>query len=390
MDALRARSPAPFFPLVDALRAFAALSVLVYHLIAHWDWTAFPTSGPLAWFRGGWMAVDVFFVISGFVIGLSAFARLEAQGSGFRAGFLRSRLVRIVPLHWLTLAAFIVLVEPALVRKPDFWPDLATHLLFVHNWFFDWNGSINGPNWSLGTEMQFYVLMLLAAPWLAKARPWRIALAFIAIAWTWRWGAFALLLPGPLDRAYMAQTQLPGMLDEFAMGLLLARFVRAEAGRSLLARMRNDARLRWTWAAGAALSWWLLFTVYMQHDYWEVPAMAVFFRTGLAACAALALLLLCGWPMPRRPVFTAVPLYLGQVSYGIYLWHLPVLFLLGRHTQLEPLTALAIAVPATVGMAALTWHLVERPLLRREAIRASRRAGHTCLPEVNRREMSAT
>ncbi|MGZ5272097.1 MAG: acyltransferase family protein [Ramlibacter sp.] len=354
-----------FFPLVDALRAFAALTVLVYHLIAHWDWQSFPASGPLAWFRGGWMAVDLFFVMSGFVIGLSAFSRLDVQGAGFRAGFLRNRLARIVPLHYLTLVAYVLLIEPSLWGRPDFWPDVLAHLLFIHNTVPAYFGAINGPNWSIGTEMQFYLLMALAAPWLCRTRPWRFAVLFVAIAWAWRWGAHALLLPGPLDRAYMAQTQLPGMLDEFAIGLLLARFVRAPAGQAFLARIATDPRTRIACVALAAACWWALLAIYLGHDYWEVPAMAVFFRTGVASCAAVSLLLLCGWPQPKHRAVVRAALYLGKASYGIYLWHLPVLFFLGRHTRLEPLAALLVAAPATVGLAALTWHLVEKPLLRR-------------------------
>lgn len=355
------------FPWLDAARAFAALSVLVYHLIAHWDWTGFPASGPLAWFRGGWMAVDLFFVISGFVIGLSAFSRIDAHGSGFRAGFLRARLARIVPLHVLTLLAYVALVEPSLIQRADFWPNLGAHLLFVHNLFFDWYGAINGPNWSLATEMQFYLLMALAAPWLRRARPGSIALASIGIAWAWRWGAWALYQPGPQDVAYMAQTQLPGMLDEFAIGLLLARFVRAPSGQAFLRRLAADARRRCALLALAALGGWAVVSLEQAWDYWEWPAMAVFFRTALAACAALLVLALCGWPPPKRGVLAAGALYLGKVSYGIYLWHLPVLFLLGQHSELEPWQALLVAVPATVALAALGWHAVEQPLLRRWA-----------------------
>jgi len=360
------------FPLLDLLRAFAALTVLVYHFIAHWDWTEFPSSGPLAWFRGGWMAVDLFFVISGFVIGQSAFHRLDAHGRGFRGGFLRARLARIVPLHVVTLLAFVVVVEPALVRQDDFWPNLAAHLLFVHNLSFDWYGAINGPNWSVGTEMQFYLLMALAAPCLRTARVWTIALLGIGVAWLWRWGAWALYQPRPLDIAYMAQTQLPGMLDEFAIGLLLARFVRAPSGQALLHRLGTHAPSRYALALLAALCWWVLFTLYQDHDYWGVPAMAVFFRTALALGAALVVLVLCGWPLPDAPRFTPAALYLGKVSYGIYLWHLPVLVLLGRHTELDPPVALMLAVAATIALAALTWHLVEQPVLARWS-RAGRR-----------------
>lgn len=353
------------FPLVDIVRGFAALSVLVYHLIPHWEWEAFPQSGPLVWFRSGWMAVDVFFVISGFVIGLSAFGRIDAQGRGFRADFLRARLARIVPLHYLTLLAFVLLVQPALPGQAGLAHDLLAHLLFVHNLFPGYYGSINGPNWSLGTEMQFYLLVALIAPWLRSARPWQFALLFVATAWAWRWGAHAMLGAADTDRAYMAQTQLPGMLDAFAVGLLLARFVRTAAGQSLLKLLGREARWRYALLALTALAWWALFSVYYAHHFWEERAMAVFFRTGLACCAAAVLVLACAWPMPKRRALVALPLYLGKISFGIYLWHLPVLLLLARHTRLEPLAALPLAVLCTVGLAALTWHLFEQPLLRR-------------------------
>lgn len=359
--AVRAR---PFFPLVDALRGFAAVSVVVYHLIAHWDWTAFPEGGPLAWFRAGWMAVDLFFVISGFVIGLAAFSGVEREGAAFRRGFMRSRLARIVPLHVLTLGVYVLAVEPQLRATPGFWPDFVAHLAFVHNLYFPFSGSMNGPNWSLAAEMQFYVVMAMAAPWLLRSPPWRFAALFVAIAWAWRDLAWHLTIPGPLDAAYMAQTQLPGMLDEFAVGLLLARFVRSEAGASAVDRLAHDGRLRWAGVALVALLWWGLFGIFLSHDFWAEGAMAVFFRTGIAGCTALVLLLLCAWPAPARLSAWQPLLYLGQVSYGIYLWHVPVLFLLGRYTHLAPWQALAFALPLVVALAALTWHGVEAPWLR--------------------------
>jgi peptidoglycan/LPS O-acetylase OafA/YrhL len=354
------------FPLIDVVRGFAALSVLVYHLIPHWEWDAFPSTGPLAWFRSGWMAVDIFFVISGFVIGLSAFGRLETHPGEFRGGFLRNRLARIVPLHYLMLAVFVLAIEPAVWQQEDFWANLGTHLLFLHNLFLPYAGAINGPNWSVATEMQFYLLIAFAAPWLARVSPWRLLVLFVALAWAWRWWVYlALGAPGPLDHAYLAQTQLPGMLDEFALGLLLARFVRTSAGQAVLARLGADARIRWALVVLTGLGWWALFGVYYANDYWQVAAMAVFFRTALACCAGATLLLACGWPVPKNRALVAVPLYLGKVSYGIYLWHLPVLLFLGQHTELAPAVALPLAIAATVGLAALTWHLFEQPLLRR-------------------------
>lgn len=103
--------------------------------------------------------------------------------------------------------------------------------MFVHNLNINLHGAINGSNWSLATEMQFYVLMLLVAPWIRTGRWWAIAAVFIGLAWAWRYGVTLFVQQssqlGPFP-VFVAATQLPGMLDEFVAGLLLARLVRSE------------------------------------------------------------------------------------------------------------------------------------------------------------------
>ncbi|MEZ5642604.1 MAG: acyltransferase family protein [Burkholderiaceae bacterium] len=75
-----------FFPFVDVLRAAAVVMVLVYHLIELFKWANFPTSGLLLGFRAGWVGVELFFVISGFVITLSCARNIEAYGArGYRS-----------------------------------------------------------------------------------------------------------------------------------------------------------------------------------------------------------------------------------------------------------------------------------------------------------------
>ncbi|MBB2167805.1 acyltransferase [Gluconacetobacter aggeris] len=100
------------FPFIDVLRGFAAISVVVYHVIMHFNWVGFPISGPLVWFRTGWMGVDLFFVISGFVISLSAFSTLDktTDRRKFLAHFARHRILRIVPLHYATCVVFVVYI----------------------------------------------------------------------------------------------------------------------------------------------------------------------------------------------------------------------------------------------------------------------------------------
>ena len=129
--------PRRFYPGIEILRGFAALMVLVYHVIAHGQWAAFPEQGPLLLFRMGWLGVDLFLVISGFVITLAVIGGVARSGdlAGFRRDFAARRWRRIAPLYFLTMLAFLFMVEPGLLLQG--WQTLAwhlgTHALFVHN-----------------------------------------------------------------------------------------------------------------------------------------------------------------------------------------------------------------------------------------------------------------
>jgi peptidoglycan/LPS O-acetylase OafA/YrhL len=358
-----------YFPSIDILRGFAALSVVVYHVIVYWNWQAFPENGLLSWFRIGWFGVDLFFVTSGFVIGLSAFAEIDRHGTtGFREPFWRRRIARIVPLHYLTCLIYVVFISPELLFN-KIWPNAISHLLFVHNLVPQWHGAINGVNWSLGAEMQFYLLMLLVAPWIRSGRVWQIALVLIGITWAWRFGAWYLMAPKDVDRAFALwrwATQLPGMLDEFAAGLLLARFVRSERGQHFLNAAASRRRLLVPVAGVAALLLWPLFTLYWEYSaFWFFPGMTTLFRTPLAAAGALLLLVACCLQSENWLRLTAPLRYLGTVSYGIYLWHLPVILSLKRINGLAPGPALALTIGLAVTFAAISWHYFEKPLIDR-------------------------
>jgi peptidoglycan/LPS O-acetylase OafA/YrhL len=124
------------------------------------------------------MGVDLFFVISGFVITLSAFSILEKNNlKKYRILFLKKRIARIVPLHYLTILVFLTFVMPAFLFE-RFWLNLFSHLSFVHNLVPSLHGGINGPNWTIATEMQFYALILLLAPWLRIVNVFKIILVY--------------------------------------------------------------------------------------------------------------------------------------------------------------------------------------------------------------------
>ena len=361
------------FPLIDVLRAFAALSVVVYHVIEHFKWDGFPIDGALVWFRIGWMGVDLFFVISGFVIGLSAFIRIDRNGvEGFRIPFIRHRLARIIPLHYLTCLIYAAFIVPELLFTHGFWWQVVTHALFIHNFFLEHQGGINGVNWSLAAEMQFYLLILLAAPWLRHARWWVILLAGVGIAWTWRSIAFATIdITGSwgVFPLFMAATQLPGMLDEFAFGILLARFVLSERGKELMAAA---ARHAWGLPLLASLLLWGMFSIFwLDATYWDSWVMVVLFRTLMALTWAACILAVATIRSRILHLLTMPLRYLGTISYGIYLWHLPVILALKRIPWLTADRALPVVIVLTLIFASVSWHYFERPLLLRYTRRAN-------------------
>ncbi len=346
----------------------AALLVVVFHVIHVGKWTAFPTWGPALLFQFGWVGVNIFLVISGFVITLSALDGFARHGRGFRASFAAHRLARILPLYLLTSVVYLAIAQPGWLHDTrGAAMQIGSHLAFVHNLHPDTHGSINGPTWTIGLEMQFYVFVLCATPWLARMWGLKSLVAAFAMAALFRYAVTLWLVPGqaavPLQFIYT--TQLPGVMEHFALGITLA-IAMWETPR-LLARRLTPTWFNWIlWTAMAAL----LFTLLMQllwtkHlVYWTRTAVIVGFPALLAlGCAALLGSAIC-YPTPQHRALQPLR-YLGRISYGLYLWHMPVLLLVMAHApQVQGSFLLAVVVLCTFLLSAASWHTVELPLIR--------------------------
>lgn len=332
-----------YIPAIDGLRAVAVTSVILFHL--------WPGSLP-----GGFTGVDIFFVISGYVVTGSLVGRDFASLGQLTAYFYARRLMRIMPA---LLAMLLATLLAAQLFIPDAW--LSNSLTQVGRFaFFGLSNvvlatdtdSYFGPqaaynpfthSWSLGVEEQFYLFFPFILWWHHKLHSGPKAVRLVAIL-----SAASLLLCAALSI----------FAPKFAFYLIFPRFWELGAGMLLCL-----TRERWQpWAAGR--KWLAPLGALLVVAGFVIPEGPFFpFPGALLPVAGTALLLMAvlGGTAPRllgsRP-FVAV----GLLSYSLYLWHWPVFVLFrwttGLHTPKLQLAALAIAL----ALAIFSYFLVEKPL----------------------------
>ena len=352
---------------LDGLRAIAVIVVLLFHL----------TPG---FAIGGYLGVDIFFVVSGFIITRLLLIEHVSTG-GIRLGaFWVRRARRLLPALVLLL---LVCCTAALAVGGDVLVDLggqlASSLTFSSNWYFIVTGSDyfagTAPElfrnlWSLAVEEQFYLLwpLVLLFIVLRVSRSTRIALlAVVTAASAVAMGL--LLVPGsPTSVYYGTGTHAFGL----TLGALLAVVSRWWPTRAL--EWPRAARRGLGIAGIVALAGLLALTVVMPGEA------DVSYRGGLFAVAVLTAVLIAAFLVPAAPLARAIDVapmrWVGERSYGIYLWHWPVFVLLAAAfptwtRYAGPAWALGgVAAVITFGAAALSFRFVETPI-RRDGFRAS-------------------
>ncbi|MDB5943616.1 MAG: acyltransferase 3 [Ramlibacter sp.] len=364
--------PQDGYAFVDALRGIAAMLVLIFHTKHVGGRDDFPQRF-WAFFDSGWAGVNMFLLISGFVITLSVLRNFQQDPEGFRRGFLVSRSARIVPLYLLTGAVFLAIASPAWLQGPLAVKaaHLGSHLAFVHNLHPVTHGSINGPNWSIGLEVQFYLLILCIAPWLVRhAGALHLAGALLFAA-SFRYASTLVVPAGDINLQFFYATQLPGVIDHFALGMALAIVTTRSRGLAVAATtpgwrpclVSTAASLLLLGLAGHQLA---------RFGYWGNVWMVTFLPVVLSLAFAALLNAAVTFPLAKNAAFAPLR-YLGEISYGLYLWHMPVLlFLKLQAPSLRGVALLAAVFAVTLLLSALSWHTFERPLmqfLRRRAAR---------------------
>ncbi|MDQ6823482.1 MAG: acyltransferase [Candidatus Eremiobacteraeota bacterium] len=356
---------------LDGLRGVAVLLVLWYHI---WEISWLPAPLPALQFipETGFVGVHLFFYISGFVI-VFPFVRAAFEGREppSWSHFAFRRAVKIVPSYVLSIALAIAIGYAHFNSAGEALRAILTHLLFIHTWWTDTYGAINGVLWTLAVEVEFYLAFPLLW-WAFKRAPWVTAALMIATSIGYRvWAQSAFPAYAPL-----LYENLPGYLDIFAFGMLSAyAYVRFRD------RM-TSSRASWS-AVALAIGGFILLFALLQNlwstrlvDQWAM-VWQTYNRSWLGATfAVIALASLVAAPAWRRTLGNPVLLFFGAISYTLYLYHQIVARELlahrippyaGASEHLDPhwpLQYSLIAFVVTIAQAAIFTYGFERPLLR--------------------------
>jgi peptidoglycan/LPS O-acetylase OafA/YrhL len=317
---------------LDAVRGLAITLVVAHH-----------------WFRipFGWTGVDLFFILSGYLIGGMLID--NRSSSDYFSTFYFRRAFRILPLYWLLLA--ISFTNP--VACPYRWQ----YFTFTQN--FSWaSGDATDCvstrlTWSLDVEEQFYLLLPVLIRFVPLSALPKLCLCLIALAPAAR-GALVL----GYGNALSAYALLPGRMDALFVGTLIAWIVRQP---TLMAKLQKRLRLLWTIAAIGAAEFTLI-GLGGGFD-WQAPLMWTIGYSVIAVAygSAMLAIIVGGWrPPPGFPLCSV-----GIGAYSIYLFHAVVPGAVdaiygGRWFFVKILIDFAVVA----GVAVTFWWLIERPLIR--------------------------
>lgn len=330
---------------VDALRGVAALAVVLFHFTAHYVTLFAPPDTPAVRVTWGHYGVNLFFIISGFVIFMTL------QRTRRPADFVVSRFSRLFPAYWAAIVlTFLITHWLGLPKKLVSLPDAIANVVMIHGIFGV--PHVDGVYWTLEVELLFYVGMFVLYRLRRLDRIHLALLALLALRLTYV--AFERLagidLPWIVFRLLILK-----YIPWFALGICIYQFVHAPADRT--------TRLRCAITAAAAL-----FTLLIA----ESAGLALL-ALGLAS---LVLLAASGrTPMLRHPV----PVWFGAVSYPLYLLHENIGWSVMLRLQAQGLpidAAIALTLALVLVLVALLHVTVEKPAMRwiRETYRARQSA----------------
>ena len=347
---MTALPPAPRIAELDGLRAFAIIPVILHHSWPTGHWTSFIG-------EAGWMGVDLFFVLSGYLI-----TGILMRGNSTYPNFLARRALRIFPLYYLCLALFtavaVLRTDQASWEALKTWGGVGWFVIYLGNFRAAWTNSLPpvlsfATLWSLQVEEQFYLLFPIAVALLSRKNLLRFLIG-CAIA--------APILRLSIHSPVAGYVLMPCRMDALAMGGILAILFTSAHPQA------SHARLSFV-IAGAATA--AIFCAAYWHQAKDTAYDPLMRSIGYSAVDFTCASLLCWILLSPTSRFTRLlrlrPLvYTGQIAYGLYLLHEPASWLARKllgNIETHSTLSVPITFAASFIAAGISWRFIESPLL---------------------------
>jgi peptidoglycan/LPS O-acetylase OafA/YrhL len=337
------RYPLGYIPALDGLRAVAILLVIVVHTVPQ--------------FTGGFLGVDLFFVLSGYLI-TGILLREKALDRGTLLEFYRRRALRLLPALVVLCVVYLAFAFLALPDRAQALQDVGATLTSVANWTRAFNLGIPrhfGHTWSLAIEDQFYLLWPLALAGLLRVAGRRTAfnatVLMIGVCMLWRlWLTLHDATPERLYNGF--DTRCDALLCGCALALSGLADPRAPSHAGARA-------LAWLWPIAASV-----LVLAIAFTQWTSRSL---FLGGYTAIALANTILIAAATRPTivaRMASVRPLVAVGRISYALYLWHYPIAFILQAEYRQPTLLMILLTFSLSFAAAIASYVLVERPLSR--------------------------
>ena len=380
--ALATASDRRYITSLTGMRGIAAFLVFLFHYEALHPGIrldlAVPLIGSILQFPlgFGFAGVDIFFVLSGFLLTLPfARAALKREQGPQLSRYFKRRFLRVFPAYYAQLFIILAIGGWFVTWSPQTTTSFVAHLLMFFN--IGWNPvrPMVGLWWTLPVEMGFYLLLPLLAPFMHPGRWVPVLLGGLALSMVYRFWAAAHFGPLGSGFAFLAASQLPGNLAEFLLGAsaaLLVQFVSLN-GRPQPAAWMLDLMFVlgllipsvWLWQVvlSAGAEYWL--------GHWGMIVAPL--ALGLPLSVSV-LGLYWGSRVGNFLLANRVIYFLGLISYSLYLWHFVVMQQVQRligntYASLPHSVTFPLMAAAVIAVASASYYLVERPFYRLRSYR---------------------
>ena len=340
-----------YIPELDGLRGVAILGVMFFHANA-------------PFLKGGYLGVDIFFVLSGFLITSLLISEFDGSGSVSLKNFYMRRVLRLGPalialLIVFCLASFAVLSEE---KANSNFVDALISLAYFSNWaraFSIHPPDFLGHTWSLSIEEQFYIvwpIILLMLLRVSKKRHHVVVIAAAIALFSWIFRIYLSMNAAPIERIYNGlDTRADALMVGCTLGVVLSSGLVSENAKKMLQKLLVVI-------APLSMACLLAFSILSS---WRNPWMYYcgFFIVELLTAALVLDILMNPQSIIRKLLAMRWLVWVGSISYGLYLWHYPIyrtISALGFHG----LTIITVGSLVTFIVAALSYYAMERPILK--------------------------